>query len=62
MKITVLKENATIKGDYFKVGEFYDVFNPLVFVKGLLALQNEEESKAKFLITFDPNEYPEGGE
>ena len=40
MIIKVLKENATVKGDFFEVGRFSDLYHPMVFVKGLLEDMN----------------------
>lgn len=36
MKITVSRENYTIKNDFIKLAEFYDTYHPALFVKALI--------------------------
>ena len=54
-KVTVSKENYTIKGDFIKLGEFYDLYSPLVFIRGLLheADENPDEAPMNLMVSYE---------
>lgn len=56
MKVTVLRENATQKDDWFKVGEFSDLHHPIVFAKAVLAEAEEQGYPVRLSIELNPEE------
>jgi len=52
MRITVSKENYTIKNDYIKLAEFYDCYHPTLFVKALID-EAYESGNTNILVSVD---------
>lgn len=57
MRITVSKENCTIKDDYIKLAEFYDAYSPTLFIKSLI---DEAYENGNTTIKVDID-FPKGG-
>ena len=54
MKATIYKENCTIKNNWIKIAETYDVYHPAMIVKAILDDYTEEGDKVTLKIEFDP--------
>lgn len=52
MKVTVSKENCTIPNDWIKIGEFEDLWHPVIFIKAVL---DDEDGPVNLKINYEPD-------
>lgn len=52
MKVIVSKENATIKGSYFKIGEFSDLWHPVLFINSILGDYDDNGNSCTLKVDF----------
>ena len=53
MKVNIFRDSTSQCGEKLLIGEFKDVYHPVVFLKSLLDEEEERASQGGFVVEFD---------